>query len=65
MHAEHETAEVQRDGVDVCLGAGVFERLDDVRGVRGEGYACEEGDHYPAVSYVPKMWNEEGAYELR
>ena len=55
MDTQDETAEVECYGIEVCLGAGVFEGFDEVGGMWGEDYACEEGDHcIPDISCNPK-----------
>jgi hypothetical protein len=48
LYTEDEPAEIEGNGVEICLRAGVFERLDEVGCVWGEGYSCEEGDYCAA-----------------
>ena len=63
LHVENETAEVEGYEVEICLAASVFEGLDEVGGVGGEGHASEEGDHFELLGGMFKCvsmrwWNE-------
>ncbi len=46
LHAEHQPREVERDGIEVLLRAGVVQRPDEVRRRGRERDAGQEGDDF-------------------
>lgn len=52
MDAKDKTGEVEGCSIEVYLRAGVFERFDKVRCMRGEDYSCDERDHYVVLADV-------------
>lgn len=65
LDAENKSGEVERDGIEVCLGACVLERFHEVGRVRREYDACEEGDHCILLSglYIKEEMGDEHASE--